>query len=228
MIDRTQLETMRKQAEALALKQRRETIVRDAIRTEAPITLQNDKRHLDEMNDLVSRLSKPAYLDLFAKHEAGHEIYFRRAGVTDFEYITPVIHYDKDDKENPFLGQWAAIRPKTLVTPENIDDSLEDFNRWLLAVAKGYAAGGVCSLRLTDTDYAGDRNDRKQFKKACNAAYSCDDADKFMDVEDIWTLAQKEIGADLDDEGFQNEVRHKAKELMPMLFPWWLRVGCSP
>ena len=54
--------------------------MRAANRIETPGTLQNDKRHLNEMNDFVSKPSKPAVLDLFAKHEAEHEIYFRRAG----------------------------------------------------------------------------------------------------------------------------------------------------
>jgi hypothetical protein len=104
-----------------------------------PDELPVHRKFLDEKEDLRSKLSQRAYLDLFSIHEAGHEYYFREAGVTRFEYVPPLISYRQDSKEKPFLGQWARIKTLDYKQPEGDD--------WLLKLAKGYAAGGECSRR---------------------------------------------------------------------------------
>ncbi len=162
--------------------------------SQVPVPLRSHPKFLEEMTDLLSRLSKPEYLDLFAKHEAGHEYYFREAGVTRFEYVPPLITYTEANKEKPFLGQWARIKTLDYKQPEGDD--------WLFKLAKGYAAGGECSRRLTTTDYAGDTIDRKLWGEMC--------ADCYKDS----TLTKEEVDAIADD------LWDKAQ--MPHLYPWAL------
>ncbi len=175
-----------------------------------PIILWDDTKCQTEVNDLVQLLLTPKMLDLFAIHEAGHEIYFRRAGVTTFTFDSPrIIYFEKN--ENPFTQQRARIRPSNYVKPEGDD--------WLLKLAKGYAAGGRCSIRLTTTDYAGDTNDRSMFDEMYIDCYRGFTTNK-KDIARMWLDAQDSVNKDLNEERFQSQVRAKAQEIMPQLFPW--------
>jgi hypothetical protein len=168
----------------------------------------------EELDDLVSKLSQDAYLDLFSIHEAGHEIYFRKAGVTSFFFQPPRIVYRKDNREKPFSGQWAIIRIREWVSPGGDD--------WLLKLARGYAAGGKCSVRLTTTDYAGDTIDRQLFEDTYITAFpgvNVDDAMK-KDIEKMWQDAQDDVKRDLNEHELQHKVLAKAQEIKPQLFPW--------
>ena len=185
--------------------------------SQVPAHLRNHPKFLKEMTDLLSRLSKPEYLDLFAKHEAGHEHYFREAGVTRFEYIPPLISYREANEEEPFLGQWARIKTLDYKQPE--DDG------WLFKLAKGYAAGGECSRRLTTTDYAGDTIDRKLWDEMCADCYKDStlakpEVDAIAD--DLWVKAQKTVGKELESEELKSQIRKRAREITPLLYPWTL------
>jgi hypothetical protein len=170
----------------------------------------------EELDDLVSKLSQDAYLDLFAIHEAGHEIYFRRAGVTQFFFQQPRIVYRKDNQDKPFLGQWAIIRIREYACPGGDD--------WLLKLARGYAAGGRCSMRLTSTDYAGDTTDRELFEETYISAFPGVNVDEAMknDIEKMWQDAQVDVNKDLNGHELQSKVHAKAQEIRSQLFPWLL------
>ena len=185
--------------------------------SQVPAHLRSHPKFLKEMTDLLSRLSKPEYLDLFAKHEAGHEHYFREASVTRFEYIPPLISYREANEEEPFLGQWARIKTLDYKQPE--DDG------WLFKLAKGYAAGGECSRRLTTTDYAGDTIDRKLWDEMCADCYKDStlakpEVDAIAD--DLWVKAQKTVGKELESEELKSRIRKRAREITPLLYPWTL------
>jgi len=131
--------------------------------SDVPETLRSDGRFQKEVNDLFNLLQQQDMLELFAIHEIGHEIYFRKAGFSIFEYVPPTVIYRETDNERPFDGQLARIKPDGY-TPVNRED-------WLLYLAKGYAAGGVCSEKLTTTDYGGDIHDRKLWNRMCEDCY---------------------------------------------------------
>ena len=190
--------------------------IRSTIRESSELTdeLRTHPKCQEELDDLVSTLRQPAYLDLFSIHEAGHEIYFRKAGVTHFFFQPPRIVYRKDNREKPFLGQWAIIRIREYACPGGDD--------WLLKLARGYAAGGRCSMQLTSTDYAGDTIDRQLFEETYIAAFpgvNVDDAMK-KDIEKMWQDAKDDVNRDLNEYELQREVRAKAQEIKPQLFPW--------
>jgi len=175
-----------------------------------PLNLWEDPRCQREANALIQLLLTPGMLELLAIHEAGHEIYYRRAGCDDLYFISPRITYNEKN-ENPFAQQKAAIKVGNWHQPEGDD--------WLLRLARGYAAGGRCSMRLTTTDYAGDTNDRENFKETYVSAYPGIVVDE-KGMNEMWLQAQKDVNNDLNDESFQAQVRAKAGEIMPQLFPW--------
>ena len=203
------MEAMRKQAAELAAAQHEPTI-RRSVQESSQLSpeLWNDSRCKQETDELVRLLLQPGILKLFAIHEAGHEIYYRRAGCTAFVFDSPRIIYNEGN-ENPFTEQRARIRLGNYIQPEGDD--------WLLKLARGYAAGGRCSLALTTTDYGGDKKDRELFDDLC--AKSAPNMSK-TDMDNMYANAQKDIDSDLIDVAFQAEVRARAQEIMPQLFPW--------
>lgn len=195
----------------------RETIVRFIEkRSDVPRVLRNDDRFRKEVNDLVRLLLQPKMLRLIAIHEAGHEIYYHKAGFATFRYAPPTVVYRKDNKEKPFDGQLARIIPEGYRQPEHDD--------WLFYLAKGYASGGECSTELTTTDYGGDIRDRQWWNEMC--AYCHKDStltEKEIDAvaEDLWGKAQKAVGKELRDSSFlRTQIQSKTKEVIPKLFPW--------
>jgi len=192
--------------------EQRDDIVRLAIQeaSRLPVNLWNDLRCQLETDELVRLLITPGMLELLAIHEAGHEIYYLRAGCRILGFESPRIIYSKQN-ENPFFQQRTRTLLGSQFQPQGDD--------WLLELARGYAAGGRCSIRLTTTDYAGDTIDRKLF----NEMYISCHPDEIVDIRDIdkmWSDAQKDVNKDLDDECFQAQVRARAREIMPQLFPW--------
>jgi len=151
-------------------------------------------------------------LELFAIHEAGHEIYYRRAGCTTFIFDSPRIIYKKEN-EHPFTEQRARIRIGEWIQPEGDD--------WLSKLAKGYAAGGECSRKLTSTDYAGDTIDRQLWNDLCADCYKGTATDEEIKTiaDDMWDKAQKQVGIELE-EVMKARIQKRAKEIMPQLFPW--------
>jgi hypothetical protein len=72
---------------------------------------------------------------------------------------------------------------------------------------------------ITPTDYGGGTRDRELFDEMYIDCYRGVTVDK-KDIDKMWLDAQADIDEDLDDEGFRAEVRARAQEIMPQLFPW--------
>ena len=175
------------------------------------------KKYESELADLRNLLSQDDYLNLFSIHETGHVMYFEKAGVTDFDYIAPLISYQpkSDEKPEDFLGQWAAIRPKNFVEPPIPDVDTDGFHDWLFRHAKAFAAGGVFSLAFTPTDYGGDTNDRRQFGALCIAAHR---ADTLIGVECMWIEAQKSVENELKDGAFMQSIKARMPSIKRKLY----------
>jgi hypothetical protein len=155
---------------------------------------------------------------LFSIHETGHVIYFEKAGVT-FDYVGPLITYipATAEKAEDFVGQWAAIWPRSLVEPEGVHEDEQRRKSWLLELGKGFAAGGVCSLRLTKTDYEGDTNDRKQFGRVYDAEYN-DGIDRSTEIECAWVKAQVEVYKELNSSEFEQKIRTRMLDVKQKLY----------
>jgi len=192
--------------------EQRDDIVRLSIQeaSQLPVNLWNDPRCQLETDELVQLLSTPGMLEVLAIHEAGHEIYYIRAGCTIRGFESPKIIYD-EKREDPFTQQRVGTLLGAWTQPEGDD--------WLLKLARGYAAGGRCSIRLTTTDYAGDTIDRKLFGELYISCFPGEIVDKKA-IDKMWSDAQKDVSKDLDDECFQAQIRARAREIKPQLFPW--------
>jgi len=181
-----------------------------------PPHLQTHPNFLQQLRIMESRLSKEDYLEMFAIHEYGHEHYFHEAGSSSFEYVPPFIAYDENSKDNPFPRQWAQIKMLDYTQPEGED--------WLLKLAKGYAAGGECTLAFTTADDSGAKFDRECWYEMCRDCYkddlSCTKEEIEAIAEETWTKARTAVRLELKHKALEVKIRAGAKKIMPQLFPW--------
>jgi hypothetical protein len=183
------------------------------------IVKQTDSRYEVERNLLLSELSQEGFLDAVAIHEAGHEYYYTEAGASDFTFAPPKILFRPDNVAKPFKMQIASIK----VGKYNPNQQEPD---WFLKVAKGYAAGGECSIRLPALyRYRGDKPDRQLWGEACNAAYCNESSLSKNDIdcraESMWKDAQGKVRDELiASDALKAEIINRGKEVKVQLFPW--------
>jgi hypothetical protein len=178
----------------------------------------DDSRYGAERQLLLDELFEEGCLDAVAIHESGHQHYYMEAGGSDFKFILPIILFRPDNMRKPFKKQTASIKVGKF-NPDETDPL------WLLKTAKGYAAGGECSIRLPKKcRYRGDGTDRPLWNEACRAAYR----ESSLSVKEIealsqsmWEDAQKEVRNELAaSETLRDKIILRAKEIKIKLFPW--------
>jgi hypothetical protein len=176
-----------------------------------------DSRYDVERKRLLADLSENGILETVAIHEAGHEYYYAIAGGYDFTFVPPLILFRRNAK-NPFERQIARIAVGAYK-----DRSKEDHG-WFLKLAKGYAAGGECSVSLPLVlRYRGDGADRKRWDEMCADCHKNNTMtkDKLKEIADeTWGAAQIEVRKELENPGLKIAIRNRASEIKPLLFPW--------
>jgi hypothetical protein len=170
-----------------------------------------DGRFQSLHTQIQAALNHMGYINAFCIHEAGHIIYFTKAGVTDFDFYGPRIIYDS--QRDDFDGYPAAIQPK----PWNADFLNMDIQKWLNTVAQAHAAGGVFARQLSNAPDGGDEEDRQRFDNMC-AIFQRQVPDVTIDLEDSWKEAQDAVMRDLRSPAFRNEAWNKAREIKAKLF----------
>jgi hypothetical protein len=161
---------------------------------------------------LQSELAAPNSIDIFCAHEAGHLIFFRRAGFTQFKFYGPTMTYDaintfadESERYNYFI---AAVR-----TPEA--NQLQGYNDDLLnSLARGAAAGEVFNeIRQRhppvpidkSSDFDGfDLYCRNALRKNLSIGY---------DAEGRWKRARKEVEVYLGNRINENEIKTALMEV---------------
>lgn len=175
-----------------------------------------DSRYESERNRLVADLSEKGILDAIAIHEAGHEHYYRNAGGYGFEFVPPVVLLRKSDSY-PFKRQLARIAVGGYTHNKEDKD-------WFLKLAKGYAAGGVCSSSLSSSRrYLGDKADRKRWDEMCTDCHKSEEMteEKLKEIADAtWRAAQIEIRKEIENPTLKFAILKRAAEIKPLLFPW--------
>jgi hypothetical protein len=176
-----------------------------------------DSRYGKERDLLLSDLSQEGFMDAVAIHEAGHEHYYIEAKASDFKFIPPVICFRRDNYAKPFKKQIACIK----VGKYNANQQDPD---WFFKTAKGYAAGGECSIRLPILyRYRGDKIDRLLWDQACYAAYFESLAEPQIDAiaGSMWEDAQKKVHDELvASDALRAEIINRSKWVKTQLFPW--------
>ena len=113
-----------------------------------------DKReHPDfqrRMREIKRDLADLPTIEICCTHEAGHLIYFRRAGATQFRFDGPMIFYEAARDE--FHHGLAGVKPLSPIY--DVD-----------GFAKGAVAGGVFSSLLCGQAHRGDSDDRLFFSR---------------------------------------------------------------
>src|SRR6266436_7549722 len=75
------------------------------------VETRKDLRLWEKHDRFKAYLSNYSVLEAVAAHEAGHEFYFRKAGVTSFDYLGPRIVLSRDGKDFDCLS--ASVQPRT-------------------------------------------------------------------------------------------------------------------
>lgn len=178
---------------------------------------QTDSRYEVERNSLLADLSENGILETVAIHEAGHEHYYAEAGAHGFTFVPPVILF-RPKAANPFKKQIARI------AIGGYDDRSSEDDKWLLKLAKGYAAGGECSISLPSAlHYRGDGPDRKRWDEMCAECHKTVPMtqERLKKIADeMWNAAQIEIRKELEDPTLKRMILIRADEIKPSLFPW--------
>ena len=178
-----------------------------------------DSRYDVERKRLLADLSEDGIFETVAIHEAGHEYYYAAAGGYGFTFVPPVILF-RPNAKNPFKKQIARIA----IGGYN-DRSSED-GTWLLKLAKGYAAGGECSISLPSSrHYRAENSDRKRWDEMCAECHKSEPMteEKLKEIADaVWNAAQLEVRKELENPTLRLTILNRADEIKPRLFPWLL------
>jgi len=170
-----------------------------------------DARFLSLHAEIQGALNHLGYVNAFCIHEAGHMIYFSKAGFAEFDFHGPRIVYDSE--RDDFDGYPAAIQPK----PYNIDFSNMDIQKWLSTVAQAHAAGGVFARKLANARDGGDEEDRQHFDNMCGVVQR-QIPNIEIDREASWRGAQDAVLKDLRSPAFRTEAWNKARKIKERLF----------
>jgi hypothetical protein len=143
-----------------------------------------------KLNDLMKMLETEKDLDIYSAHEAGHIIYFLKAGAqeSDFIYCGPTIYFEPVPGELRYFPCGVG-KPKMTISNET---DLKSF-------AKISVAGGVFEKELEDSDNLGDKDDRGKFHKAYAMAIT-DGIVPTQTEEDMWQWARSEVRLELMNE----------------------------
>ena len=145
-------------------------------------------------------------------HEAGHVFFLGHAGFIDPMMRGPKIIYDPT--KNYFNGQGSSVKFNGL--DQSYVNAL-DSREWLLRVANGHAAGGVCALILANSTYKGDGDDRDNFNSVFNDIKATNPSMTWT-ADWLWTTAQDRVRTALQNPGIKNAILDCAETLKSDLF----------
>jgi hypothetical protein len=153
-----------------------------------PVEKRGDLDFLQKFNHLTRVLADPRQVEIGCTHDAGHLIYFRRAGIPteNIKFHGPTVFYNPQLQE--FLYFLACVEP-----PFDCQVQIDAF-------AKGAAAGGVFSSVLCHETYRGDEADLDLFTRIANRWLQRNlHLWGLVNIESLWREAQQAVEADLRD-----------------------------
>jgi hypothetical protein len=169
-----------------------------------------DKRNHSEYrcrySELQALLDSSSSIDLYCVHEAGHLIFGKRAGLTEFKFHGPTMTYDgvtpdKDEKER-FGYFLAAVETPETSRIQKYDDALLD------AMAKCAVAGEVFEevrrgVPLKPIEKSWDFDTFDHFCRNARRA----DRDIDYDAKGRWLRAQPHVRIYLRDQANEAEIQ---------------------
>ena len=145
---------------------------------------------------LQSELTASKSIEIFCVHEAGHWIFFKQAGYTEFDFRGPTMVYNPlKERGNERFGYFqAAVRIPEASRIRNYDDSVLD------GLARGSASGEVFEeVRLHHLPRPHDgSSDFNSFDEHCRRALR-NDFDIRYDAKGRWRRTRLKVKAYLED-----------------------------
>lgn len=163
-----------------------------------PLDRRDHPAYLLEYKQLEQDLSATTSIGIYCAHEAGHLIFFRRAGFTEFEFAGPTIHYDEryQEENNRYSSFPAAVMPIDLKLNSlcNYSDELLD------SLARAGAAGDIFNeFEQGKTPRPPESSDDfYHFDQHCRRALQQDSEIRY-DAKGRWKRAQGDVRAYLRD-----------------------------
>lgn len=166
---------------------------------------------------LQNELTASGAIDIFCVHEAGHLIFFRKAGYTTFIFRGPTMTYnpwkpckDESERYNYYI---AAVE-----TPE-IDRLVHYDDRTLLGLARGAAAAELFNeIRQQCAPIPIDKSsDFDGFDNHCRKALRYD-PDIGYDASGRWRRARAEVTPYLHNPANEHEIQRATAEVKQQCF----------
>jgi hypothetical protein len=174
--------------------------------------VQNTEYFTDFCAACQKELSSLPFNSMCCIHELGHEIYCNKAGIAIEAYLGPRMSYNTFTRKLTIRP--ASVKPDIRNMIINPDSTLEEF---MSAVAKGYAAGGVCTLILTHSPDARDDNDYPDFLKFCDWI-NLGSPETTFDHKGMWDQAQIDVAHDLRAMRVRQNIWEQVSDIRPKLF----------
>jgi len=153
-----------------------------------PMEMREHPDFLQKFSHLTRALADPRQVEIACTHDAGHLIYFQRAGI-QIESLTfhgPTVKYNP--KRQEFVYFLVCVEPP-LNSPVQID-----------AFAKSAAAGGVFTAVLCGETYRGDEADLCVFTHVASGLLRQNPyLSGFVTVDSLWREARQAVEKDLRD-----------------------------
>jgi hypothetical protein len=173
---------------------------RIAIADSVPANLK-DEEYLRRLRAIENSLRIPERFEKTCTHEAGHLIYFRRAGFADFVYCGPKIFHDGRQ-----FVYWVAW-----VNPSAFNGNIFYSDELLRGIARGAAAGGVFLEVLLGCSVIdnGSGDDLMSFGVHCSRAQA--QLSRPLNVQERWNRARSEVKLDLENNIIRPDEVERAK-----------------
>lgn len=179
--------------------------------SQVPEDKRNHPDFIELRQQIAAALDSQAWRSAFSVHEAGHWIYFERAGVTRFLVEGPRIIYTPVQDE--FSGFPASVQPQAM-SPKS-EMAYEELLAWFFDLTKGYVAGGVFAGILTTAPDVGNQQDRENYEAQCDGLQA---KGITVDRNGIWNEAELAVRTELRNPAFKRQAWAKAAELREQLF----------
>lgn len=159
--------------------------------------------------DMMCQLNASGFIPALCAHEAAHLIYYEMMGKIRYEPLPPRLEYD--ERKGDFVGHLAAVR---LIEIPNCEPG--KWREWLTMIAYADVAGGVVGRKLSPQSGGGDDGDKEIFKRKCAELVSHFGGIS-IDIEAVWTRAQKAVEKQLEEHPQIMElILNRAAELQPL------------
>ena len=158
-----------------------------------PTEKRNHHKYRKRLLELQSGLEMPEGTSVYSTHEAGHHIFWKRAGFNNFEFHGPTVFYDvqESDENNRYKCYFAAVRTPELNNISNFNDDL--LNR----IAESAVAGDTFNEMRNQipTRHLNKNSDYRDFSTFCEVKFGL----LPYDIVSRWQDAIPKVRAYLQD-----------------------------